>query len=341
MIFNFDIVIKKRNYFFVIIVISFLFSNCKKKNECISHPDVSSISVKIKIDRLEQQLFQLQTKEEIKNFLSAHPSFAHDILETHRYPSEEVAIDQLQHLIQDPYMDTLYQDTKRVFGDLSQLKKELEQAFRLIKYYYPSFREPVVQTMVTGFATDLYINDSILFIGLDYFIGPTAHYRPEGKANYILKRYQSDYIVSNSILLLSRRYNTFDELDQTLLASMIYWGKAYYFTKQILPCIPDSLIIGYSNEEIQRAQGGETQIWQYIIEKKILFQNNPILQIKYIEDRPYTAEIGSKCPGRIGQWIGWQITNSYVKRNSISLPNLMKNLNSQEIFEKSDYHPTK
>jgi uncharacterized protein YjaZ len=42
----------------------------------------------------------------------------------------------------------------------------------------------------------------------------------------------------------------------------------------------------------------------------------------------------------VGAYIGWQIVNSYMKNNEVSLQQLLQT-NAQEIFEKSKYKPKK
>lgn len=314
--------------------------SCKKKSTCREHPDVSTLNSTVTIERLDQRLFQCKDKKSIRLFLQEQPAFARDIIEMDRYPSHEEAIDQLYKLTHDSYLDTLYQDTQHAFGDLAELQKELQQACRFMRYYYPSFKQPTFKSIMTGFAIDLYNQDSIVYIGLDYFVGPKAHYRPQGKPQYILRRYQREYIVPTYVISLASSVNAYDPLDHTLLASMIYWGKTYYFAEHLLPCTPDSLIIGYTEDELQRAQASELAIWQHFLEKKLLFQSNPMVVSKYSDERPYTNEIGTKCPGRIAQWMGWQIVRQYAKKKKCTLSDLMHTSNAQQIFEESGYRPT-
>ena len=46
-----------------------------------------------------------------------------------------------------------------------------------------------------------------------------------------------------------------------------------------------------------------------------------------------------ESPGRLGYWVGYQIVNQYMKNEGVSLLDLMKNTNSQEILLKSKYKP--
>jgi hypothetical protein len=50
--------------------------------------------------------------------------------------------------------------------------------------------------------------------------------------------------------------------------------------------------------------------------------------------------VGEKCPGRIGQWVGWRIINKYADSHpDIKLPELMLLDDAQKIFRESRYKP--
>jgi hypothetical protein len=63
---------------------------------------------------------------------------------------------------------------------------------------------------------------------------------------------------------------------------------------------------------------------------------------KYLAERPKTIEVGEKCPGRIAQWVGWQIVNRYIETNpETSLPELMQISDANKLFKESRYKPEK
>jgi hypothetical protein len=61
---------------------------------------------------------------------------------------------------------------------------------------------------------------------------------------------------------------------------------------------------------------------------------------RFIEEAPFTGPFGKNSPGRLGQWMGWQIVRSYMDKNSeITIPELMNNYNYQQILLNSGYNP--
>ncbi len=324
---------------FSITLLSLLLFSCNGTEECENAPDVSSIDINLKIERLEKGLFAAHTKQEVKTFLNQNPVVANQIFMASQYPDDSTLVNQVHQLINDPYIDTLYQDTEAIFSDFSAITSEFEQAFRYIKYYFPNFAPPVINTIVTGLSADFYVSDSLLVIGIDFFQGKDAQYQPK-VYDYMLNRFQPEYIVPSSILLYSNRWNNTDESDNSLLAEMIFYGKSFYFTKKMLPCTPDSLIIGYSQPQMELVSESEKTIWSYFIDKQLLYTNNEMEKTRYLSERPSTIEISGEVPGRIGQWIGWQIVKSFAENNpEVSVNELMQMKNAQEIFRRAKYKP--
>jgi hypothetical protein len=130
--------------------------------------------------------------------------------------------------------------------------------------------------------------------------------------------------------------------DKTVLADMIAYGKSFYFAKHMLPCVPDSVFIWYTPQEINGSVKNQDLIWARFIESQVLFATSHTVKKDYLGERPITVQVGEKCPGRIGQWMGWQIVKKYMKSHSeISLQQLMATGDAQALFNQSGYRPQK
>ncbi|GJM29920.1 MAG: hypothetical protein DHS20C17_25550 [Cyclobacteriaceae bacterium] len=319
-------------------VLAFLVASCD--NGIRESPNVDHLEVSVKIERLDQQLFKLKDKEEIAGFLEDHPIFSEEFLHVDQYPHDSMAVNYLNGFVSNPASQVIQQEINTVFGNVDQLRLELEQAFKYLLHYYPATKIPKLYTAVTGFAgNDLFVSDSVIIIGLDYYLGEGATYRPLEFPKYILKRYRPEYIVPSIILLMSSTMNNTEMEDKTMLAEMVYYGKAYYFTQQILPGTPDSLLIGYSTQEILDATDNQDVIWAHFVENQLLYESSHFIKKKYMDERPKTLEIGNKCPGRIGEWLGWQIVDQFMEQQPVSLTELMSNSDAPQIFMQSKYKP--
>ena len=305
-------------------------------------PDVSHITVHVEIQRLEQVLFGLDNKEAIRAFLKDNTLFATQFLGLSSPRAEEELVERLYAMIKDPHIQALYQEVQRVFGDFSAIQRQFETGFRYLRYYYPAFKLPKLATFITGMGTDLHVSDDLIVIGLDFFMGEGAQFRPIELPPYILRAYQPAYIVPKTILLLSQQFIETNDTDQTLLADMLYYGKAYYFTQVLLPAVEASVILAYTPEQLAAVEQHQDIVWEHFIENELLYVTNHLTKHKYISDRPFVSEIGRRCPGNIGRWLGWEIVKRYMKKHTdVSLPALMSNSNAQELFIQSSYRPKK
>jgi len=316
------------------------FASCSKKKTCIPSPDISNINLSLEIDRLDRKLFKIHTKNELQQLFNDNFIFSEVFLARSQYPHDSILTNRFYELLRNPSIDTLWEETEQSYSNLEDLTHQFENTFKRIKYYYPDFIAPKIQFVFSGLTHDMYVSDSLIIIGLDYYLGDDATYRPLNIPEYILKRYRRENIVPNSILLFSEKFNKINVRDETLLADMIFYGKAFYFSKQMLPCVPDSLFLGYTPKEMKDISYGQEIIWANFIENEALFDTNHFIKDKFIAERPKTFEIGQNCPGRIGRWIGWEIVRSYMSNNpETTLNDLMENNNSREVFERSGFKP--
>ena len=315
-----------------------ILAGCGKKG-CEIPAEIANRPVNIEIERLEKPFFKLETREEILGFLNEHPQFSQKYLNRNRYPHDSILVNMLHKLVASKDIDQLVEATDQKFGDAKQLEQDLELAFKHITHYYPQYQVPRVQTFISGFANDITVTDSLLVLSLENFIGPGAPYRPDFP-QYILQRYAPPYLVPTTVLAISNQFNKTDFLNKSLMAEMIYYGKAYYFTSRMLPCTPDSILFGYTDQNIADLYYNQDKIWAHFIERNLLYETNHFKVNKYIGERPATQEIGTKAPGRIGRWVGLQIVRAYMENHpDVTLQQLMATDDPQKIFTESKYKP--
>lgn len=321
-------------------LVSILLISCGSPTAtCELSEDILRIPVDMEIIRMDQMFFDIESEEELNNLLESHPQFAQDYLQEDLYYSRKDFYTSLIGITQDTLMQELNREVQVHFQDFSALEQELENAFKYIRYHFPDYKVPKIYTFVSGFSNDFYIDDNIIVIGLDYFLPQDHRFQPDDLPQYITKRYQREYLVPTLVTAISSKFNYTDMRDNTLLAEMVFYGKAYHFTKSILPCTPDSLIIGYSQDDIVASYANEKFIWSHFVENELLFETNPFEIRKYTGEAPFTDEISPDAPGRIGRWVGWNIVDDYVETQNVSLPELMEERNAAQVFRQSGYKP--
>lgn len=315
--------------------------NTDDEEKCAFIPQTNDLAIELEFEQLEDSLPAITSKQQLIDFFSRHTTLRDFVFSRSAYPSDSVFINELYARFSNPHLDTLLFETKRVFGDGAYLKEEFRNAFVTMRYYYPDFQIPKIQTVITGLESDLFVSDSLIIVGLDYYLGTGARYRPN-MYEYMLRRYQKNFIVPSVMLLygIDTRYNKTDLSDRTVLADMISYGKAYYFAKHMMPCVADSVFIGYSSEEIAGARANQDLIWKRMVEDEAFFSTSAQVKQRYIAERPKTYEVGDQAPGRIGTWVGWQIVKSYATRKpDLTVPQLMLEKDARLIFNESRYRP--
>lgn len=333
--------VKVMKFVGIFIVSLVIFTACGEEGPCGEKPDDYK-KIELSIERLEDDILDLSSRDEIRDFIAREPIVAEFFLLRNEYPNDSIFVEEMYRRFTHPMIDSLQMEIKKVFSDLSGLKEEFEEAFSLLKYYYPDAPLPKIKTVATGFDYDLLVSDTLIIVGLDYYLGEDAKFRPRNTYNYILKRYKPKFIVPSTMLIygISGNYNYENEEDLTILADMISYGKSFYFTKRMMPCTPDSVLIWYSDTEMEGLDQNADIVWSHFLEENLLWESSHLVKRKYLEERPKTYEIGPACPPRIGTWLGWQIIKEYMEKNpQMTLPELMQNADAKAIFEEAKYRP--
>ena len=316
-----------------------VFFGCQDK-PCAIDPAIARLPVDIKLDRLEKPFYQARSQQDVQGFLRSNQEFARKYLQINQYPDQQTTVNSLSQLATEPNLKKFAGEVQNKFGDMADVEQELENAYKHLRHYYPAVPVPEVKTFISGMlGPDLYVSDSLVVLGIDYFAGKEASYRPQQPA-YILRRYEKPFMVPAVVLQVSGKYNQTDPRNRTMLAQMVDFGKSFYFTQRMMPCTADSLIIGYTDQQMADIQYNEGKIWAHFVEKELLYETNHFKVNKYIGERPNIPEIGKQCPGRIATWVGWQIVRKYMEEHpQVSLQQLMEEKDAQKIFQQSKYKP--
>lgn len=329
--------------FFVILLFSFF--SCTKKNR-FSEVDLSNSPVSpVQIQRFDKDFFAIDTsnvasslavlREKYGSFLDL---YTNQIIGNPLVNEEEVVRQFLTH----PVYREFYSDCLTKYTDMSDLEAGFTSAFNYVKHYFPDIVIPNVYTHVSGFGDIIVVDEGLISISLDYYLG--ADYKNydyvDGIFDYMIPNMRREKIVSDAIFWwLTTEFP--DHIDAPrLLDNILYYGKIMYLSEVFLPDEKKENLIGYSPQQWNWCKSNEATMWNYIIENKHLFSTGTLLISKYINPAPFTAGFPEESPGRAGIWIGWQIVTSYMDKNrDVTLPELMGNFDAQDILEKSGYRP--
>lgn len=311
----------------------------------VTQDQLDSLSnIKVSIIRYEKDLFTtspdslkaklLQCKDKYKGFYSAEElEDPYNLLTMKQY-------------ISDPMIQSLYREVIKQYPSVAWLETDISVMFRRIKVLMPEWKVPVVYTYVSGGDIQYPVKyaDDRLIIALDLFLGRNYPvYKMWSLPEYMTNRMTKDYVVLSTATEIGRAYVDRNAgRGKSMLEQMIYEGKLLYFTDVAIPDAPDSLRIGYTTQQLAWAEKNQGNVWSFFIEKKLLHTTEMKDINKFIGEAPFTSAFSKNSAPRIGRYIGWQIVRAYMAKNKdVTVPELLKNKNAQEILNKSGYKPKK
>jgi gliding motility-associated lipoprotein GldB len=315
--------------YFTIVLLVVLIVSCDKKSKV--EKAVEAIPVALKVDRFDQAFFEAKPNE-LDNLKAEYPFF---------FPEgtpDAVWIDKMQN----KDWRALYAEVQKKFPDFNKQTTEIEDLFKHFKYYFPETVMPKIYTVIAEMDYHnkaIYANDKLI-IALELYLGKSHQFYtfPEYlKQNFEERQMMPDIVSSFAVRKIP------PPAEKTLLANMIYYGKELYMKDIMLPDYTDAEKMGYTPEQITWSQENESYIWRYFIEEDLLFSTDAKLENRFVNMAPFSKfylEIDNESPGRIGQWIGWQIVRSFMENNEVSLQEMLK-MDAKQIFERSKYKPKK
>lgn len=307
-----------------------LFLSCDKQSKIESA--VEKIPVTMKVHRFEQAFFDAKP-EELAKVKVAYPDF---------FPvgtPDNIWIEKMQN----PQWRELYAEVEKKYKNFGTEQTDIEDLFKHIKYYFPTVITPQIYTAIGEMDylnKAIYANDKLV-IALELYLGKDHKFYSEFpvylRQNFEQRQMLPDVVSSFSYGILPA------PKDKELLSLMISSGKELYLKDILLPDYTDAERIGYSEDQIKWCAENEDYMWQFFVSNKLLFSTDSRLPNRFINLAPFSKfylEIDNETPGRVGQWLGWQIVRSYMQNNEVTVPQLLK-MDAKEIFEKSKYKPKK
>jgi hypothetical protein len=322
---------------------------CSRKKANVGTTEVTpeKTEVKIHIERLEKDLFSMnldsidQTVPKLKaKYGEFFDMFNYKVA---RLGSpKDVRYDYvMKKFLTDYFMSLDYNKVMSVFPNLDQLSTDLGKAFTNYKEYFPNKRIPRVFTCISGWNQSIVNSDTILGICLDKYLGRNCEYYDQLQLDkYMRYTMQKEYIVPDCMRLWGYATFSFKDSAANVLSNMLYEGKIWYYMKKILPDAPDSIVFGYTPDQLKWCNNNEKQMWTYLLEHKLLFTTDYMTVRKFIYPAPFTVYFTNESPGRAIVWLGYKIIEAYMKNNSdVTLAQLMAESDYQEILRKSNFKP--
>ncbi|GGK11271.1 gliding motility lipoprotein GldB [Yeosuana aromativorans] len=308
-----------------------LITACKKEDKV--EAEIAKIPMHVNIERFDK-LFSEASANDLPKLKSQYPFMF----------SEKYSDSFWVARMQDTLQIKLFKEVAKKFPDFNEEQQDIEALFQHIKYYFPEFKPPrvITTTSFVDYRNRVIVTDTIALISIDNYLG-SDHEFYQGIQKYIRADFNPEHIVVDLANEYAKKY-IYQKPNTTLLDEMIYFGKQLYFNDKIIPFKTEAERISYTEAQLDWAHVNESYIWRYFVEHELLYSTDSKLPSRFINPAPFTKfyleDIDSESPGRLGQYIGWQIVRAYMENNKVSLKDMLAK-SPEEIFNNSKFKPRK
>lgn len=319
-----------RNLLSFLVVIFLCFQSCE--NDSKVEKEIAKIDIDVQVERFEK-LFAEASPNDLPKLKAEYP-----FMFSRQY-HDSVWIARMQDTLQQE----MFYEIQKQYADFTEINDDIKSLFQHLKYYYPAFNSPRVITLINDveYRNKTIVTDSIALIAIDNYLG-SDHMFYGNIQQYIRQNFEAPQIVSDLATEYAQQ-QIYQPTRKSLLDEMVYFGKILYFKDVMIPFKSDAEKIGYTQEELDWAIENEPNIWQFFVERELLFETDPKLAGRFINPAPFTKfnlELDAESPGRLGQYIGWQIVKAYMENNDADFNDMLQ-MDATELFNKSKFKPRK
>ncbi len=281
--------------------------------------------VRITIGRLDQDLFHAPPDSMAAASRKAHATYGdfyriyiEDILQG--APVDDPRLPLVLHrFVLDPDWSAAQEAADSVLGDLELQRALFEKAFTRLKALFPDSLTPRIVAFNSGYNYGLYPTDSVLGIGIEWFIGkdhPVIGYlAQESFPQYMKQRMEPAMLVPSAMKGWLLVHYTQPVDDAELLAHMVETGKAMALLDALLPEVEPHLKLAFSKDQLAWCEANEYEVWKALAGKDQLFSKKGEDIGRWMNDGPFTNGLPRESPGHLGEWIGLRMVQACMKAN--------------------------
>lgn len=337
------------------LLLVFALTNCNNKKDA---PDVSKIEVSLATKRFDEQFFHIDTlklEQSLSSVKQQYPTFLSLFLQNIVGVDNQQAIKTFYALYK-PVFDS----AQLVYKDFSPVEKELKQAFKYVKFYFPAYKLPQLLITVVGpmntredlarmangdyspnFIGPDFIGISLQFyLGSDFSLYNTEYFINNVAPLYRSRRFTKDYIAADVMKLITDDIFPDKSNTKPLVEQMIEKGKQWWLLDKLMPDTPDSIKTGYTQHQLDWCKANEGLIWSTIVKNENLYSLQPATIQTYIGEAPFTSVFSQEdSPGNIGAWIGWQMIKKFEAAKPDMKIEAIMLAPAKQILEEGKYKP--
>ena len=321
----------------------------------VKAPDVSQINLDYEITRFEDILYQMDTSDvyiALEKLNEQKPYFSKiyftQILPLDNRENFETFHASIKTLIRDEAFKEVYNKVKTNYGDFSTHEKELDQAFKYLKYYFPNYQTPNIYTFTSYFGYQCFIfedgtKDGV-GVGLDLFLGEDFDYKTIDAQNPLFSDYITQFFIPEYVVKRIMEQILDDKIGgvqgSKMVDFMLHQGKKLYLMKLLMPHHDDAIVHEYTEQQMNWCLDNESKIWSFFVDKEMIYTTDVTDIKRYTDLAPTSRNMPSESPGRTANYLGLKIVESYMKKHpETSIQQLIPMTDGTSFLQKSGYKP--
>lgn len=329
-------------FIYIGIIAGFLLGGCGEDHR----PEVKNLFRDICIERLDRDVFQLDTLHPDLNRLQAKYGdyldvYTQGVLQLGKVGDPDFpALFQL--FLRDKVIREVADSVAAHYPDMKSQEKALSWAWAYYRHYFPERKIPLVYAHISGFNQSVVVDSAAIGIGLDNYLGeqcPFYDLLAVPVPLYARKKMTGKDIPRDVLSGWLASEFPFRPEKNDLISGMIYQGKIAYALEKLFPDEPREWWLGFTPGQWEWCEQNESQMWGFLIENEYLFSTQQRLIVKYLNDAPFTSGMPVESPGKTVVWTGYRIVKKYMEKSRDPLSALFQQQDYHKILRVAGYRP--
>ncbi len=304
---------------------------------CTNNPliiDTSNSQVKLSFENVDETLYYTDSLELMKK----HHYYKNELKNIYDYEIGHVLrIGQVEDSAfynsiilfrEDTSIQTLERRIKTIFPLLKEKEDVINEGFSHLKFYFNNGKQPnKIAYLNALFTSAIFCTEDEIGIGMEWYLGDTTDVVQQLNPQYYydwMKEAMNIRFYERDVLTGWIETHYVDPVKGNLAENMVRWGKVLYLVEAAFPEIDPSIILRYSKEDYNWALNNEESFWKYLVDEKLLFKIDERTTRNMISEGPFTPGLpNQEAPDRFGQFLGWRMIHQYMKKNDVSVAEIV------------------
>lgn len=222
---------------------------------------------------------------------------------------------------EDPYFLRVHQAVaKNLYPLLTEFNTQMTDGFKRLKYHQVTDKFPQrVIYMNSAFSSSVFSTENEIGVSLERYLSDTNKVIQELPSDpfygWLRAKFNQKYLVRDALM----GWITTHVIDVTkgdLSEKMIQYGKALLLVQACLPKEEAEFVLRYNHEQYKWSRENEKNIWDFLVNQKMLYSSDERSHTNFLNDGPYTPGLPENGPDRLGQFMGYRMVWNYFKQHA-------------------------